>query len=130
MKKMILAATILAMTGASLQTAKAGDQEWATVGKILTGVVAGAVIATALDCPPVHASVTYTYGAPAYCPPPPRAVAYVPAPVVCPPPVVYAPAPPPVIVYRASVCAPRPVVIAKHGHHGGHRHGWGRFHCR
>ena len=110
MKRMILAATVLAMAGANLQTAKAGNHEWATAGMILTGVVAGAVITSA----------------PAYCPPP-RAVVYAPPRVVCPLPVVYAP---PMVVYRSLVCAPPPVVVVNYGHHGGYRHGWGYSHCR
>ena len=123
MKKMMIAATILAIAGASHQTAKAGDREWATAGKILTGVVAGAVIASALDCTPVHASVSYTYGAPvySYCPPPRAVIA--PAPVVC--------ASLPVVVYRAPVyVAPRPVVRVTYDLHRDHRHGWNRHHCR
>ena len=85
MKKMILTGTlVLVLAGASLQSARAGDREWATVGKVLTGVaVAGLIVAAAGDH--AQANVTYTYGAPAYCPPP----------------VVIAPAP--VVVYRAPV---------------------------
>jgi hypothetical protein len=120
MKKMILAATVLAMAGASLQTAKAGDRECATAGVILTGVVAGAVIASALDCPPAHASVVYTYNASAYCPPP--AVVYAPVTVAYAPPVVYSR---PVVVYRAPVCAPRPMVYVQHGHYRGYERGRG-----
>ncbi len=43
---MKIAATVLAIAGANLQTAKAGDKEWATAGKILTGGGAGAASAT------------------------------------------------------------------------------------
>lgn len=126
MKKLIVVAAVLAFAGAQFQTAKAGDREWATAGKILTGVAIGAVIAGAVDS---HASYSVTYSSgPAYCPPPR---------VVCPPPVVYVPqrvvyappvvcAPPPVVVYRPPVvCAPpvRYVVYDRHdsrghGHHG------------
>jgi len=97
MKKMILTGTmILALAGASLQTARAGDREWATVGKVLTGVaVAGLIVAVADGH--AQANVTYTYGATAYCPPP----APPPALVYCPPPVVIAPAP--VMFCRAPV---------------------------
>ena len=39
MKKMILTGTvILALAGASLQSARANESDWATVGKVLTGV--------------------------------------------------------------------------------------------
>jgi hypothetical protein len=70
MKKMILTGTmILALAGASLQSARAGDREWATVGKVLTGVAVVGLVAAAVNG---HAqgSVSYSYGAPAYCPPP------------------------------------------------------------
>lgn len=75
MNKMIVAATLLALAGVNLQTAKAGDCGWATAGKILTGVAAGVVIANALDCQPAYYPVTYSRCAPA-------PVVYVPAPVV------------------------------------------------
>jgi hypothetical protein len=112
MKKMILTGTvILALAGASLQTARAGDQEWATVGKVLTGVAVAGLIVAATDG---HAqcSVNYSYNSPAYCPPPcpppppPCHNNYCPPPapvVYCPPPVVYYA--PPVVAYPA-----RPVV--------------------
>ena len=128
MKKLIVAATLLAIAGAGIQTAKAGDREWATAGKILTGVVAGAVIANAVNAQPAtysasyysHSTPAYAYcPPPTYCPPPPR-VLVVPAPVVC--------APSPVIVYRTPVyVAPQPVVSVtfgnhydRHGKHSGH----------
>lgn len=128
MKKMIVVAAVLALTGAQIQTANAGDREWATAGKILTGVAIGAVIAGAANA---HASYSVSYSsAPAYCPPPvvvappPRVgcappVVYVPPRVVCaPPPVVYVPRP--VVGYRPPVvCAP-PVVPVSHGRHVAH----------
>jgi PXPV repeat (3 copies) len=95
MKRLILISTVLAVASMNTQTAKAGECEWATVGKVLTGVAVAAVVVSALDCQPSHASVTYTYSAP---------VCATPAPVVYrPAPVVYAPAP--------VVFAPRPVVV-------------------
>jgi hypothetical protein len=105
MKKMILTGTmILALAGASLQSARAGDREWATVGKVLTGVAVAGLIVAAADGH-AQANVSYTYGAPAYCPPPVPTCNYYPAPpppaVYCPTPVVIAPAP--VLVYRAPV---------------------------
>jgi hypothetical protein len=130
MKKLIVAVSVLALAGTSFHTAQAGDREWATVGKILTGVAVGAVVASALDAKPVHASVSYGYVAPAPCPPP--AVVYCPPPppvVVCPPPpppVVYCPPPPRVIVYEPPVYTPSVVVVKKTSYH--HRHGWSR--CR
>jgi hypothetical protein len=136
MKKMILAAVAVAVVGMSTQSAHAGDREWATVGKVLTGVAAGVVIANAIDHGPGYASVSYSsYGcgpsgvsvsyatyAPAPCPPPPRVVYVAPAPVYC--------APPPVVVYRPVctparvVCAPAPVRYVSNGH----GHGHGRWH--
>jgi hypothetical protein len=88
MKKMILTGTVvLALAGASLQSARAGDREWATVGKVLTGVAVVGLVAGAFDS---HAQcgVSYGYGAPA-CYPPPQ--------------VVYCP--PSVVVYRGPVMA-------------------------
>ena len=123
MKKIIAAITLLAIAGASIQTAHAGNREWATVGKVLTGVAAGVVIANAVDCQPASYSVTYSSYAPAprYCPPP--------APV-CAPRVVYVPAPPPVVVYQAPMYyAPQPYVSFSYG--GGYRHHHrGNPHCR
>ena len=108
MKKLILAATILAIAGMNLQTANAGEREWATVGKVLTGVVAVNILANALDVHPRYAT-TYTYNEPAYCPP--ARVVYAPAPaVVCAPAprIVYYRAAP--VIYRAPVYyAPRVV---------------------
>jgi hypothetical protein len=109
---MILTGTVvLAFAGASLQSARAGDREWATVGKVLTGVAVAGLIVAATDG---HAqcSVNYSCGAPAYCPPPAPPVVYCPAP---PPPVVYCP--PPVVVYSA------PAVI-----HPEHRWNHGNYH--
>ena len=61
----ILATATLLMGG--MQHAAAGDREWATAGKILTGVVAGAVIASAIEPAPVYTYQTATW----YAPPPP-----------------------------------------------------------
>jgi len=127
MKKTLIVAAVIALAGMQMQTARAGEREWATAGKILTGVAIGAAIVSAVDA---HASYSVTYSSgPAYCPPPARVV-YAPAPVVC--------APPPVVVVPAPVmCAPRPVVVCRppvvcaptvrvvyhqpHGHGYGHR---------
>ncbi|MCX8092078.1 MAG: hypothetical protein N3I86_14290 [Verrucomicrobiae bacterium] len=130
MKTLVVVLSVLALAGTSLQTARAGDREWATVGKILTGVAIGAVVAGALDAAPVHASVSYTCVAPApcpppavvYCPPPPPPVVYCPPPP--PPPVLYCPPPRRIVVYEPA-CPPAPVVFVKKTHP---RHGWTR--CR
>ncbi|MEI9863535.1 MAG: hypothetical protein WDN00_03065 [Limisphaerales bacterium] len=108
MKKMILTGTVIvALAGAGLSSARAGDREWATAGKVLAGVAVVGVIA-AVASGHAQGSVSYSYGAPAYCPPPAPPCNYVycpaPAPQVVyypPPPVVYCPAP--VVVYRAPV---------------------------
>lgn len=78
MKKMILTGTvILGLAVANLQTARANDCGWATVGKVLTGVAVVGLVAAAVDS---HAqcNVNYSCGGPAYCPPPapPCNVAY------------------------------------------------------
>lgn len=86
MKKLTTVLVVLAVTTMLAPTTRAGDREWATAGKVLTGVIAGAAIVHALQPQP-----TCIYAAPP--------VVYVPSP----PPVVYAPAP--------VVCAPRPVVV-------------------
>jgi hypothetical protein len=106
MKKLILGTLVVALAGASLQTARANDTSWAVVGKVLTGVAVAGVVAGAIDH---HGScvVTYDYGAP--CPSP---VVYAPAPVVCAPPVVVAPAP--VVVHRAPVVFYHVPIIVRH----------------
>jgi hypothetical protein len=140
MKKMILAVVAVAVVGMSAQTARAGDREWATVGKVLTGVAAGVVIARAVDCEPTYVSAGYGYSAPSYnvsytvstprpCPPP--RVVCAPAPVRC--------APAPAMIYYPAPCAPRPVVmyapapayhvsyVRSHGNGHGRSHGNGRW---
>jgi len=61
-----LAATILALMVSNARTAYAGESEWATVGKVLTGIAAGVVLANPLDCDG-HASVTVSYRTPMIC---------------------------------------------------------------
>jgi hypothetical protein len=98
MKKLILTGTvILALAGAGLTSARAGEREWATVGQVLTGVAVASLIVAATDGH-TQCSVNYAYNAPAYCPPPATPCNYYPAP----PPVVYCPS--------AVVAQPRPVV--------------------
>ena len=131
MKNLVLVAAVLTFTGAQIQTAQAGEREWATAGKILTGVAIGAVIAGAVDS---HASYSVTYSTgPAYYPPPrvvcPPPVVYAPPRVVYSPPVVYAPRP--VVVYHPRVVYAPPVRYVRHGHdargHGHHGY-YGRYH--
>ena len=129
MKKMILGMTVLAVAAAGLQTAKAGDRDWAVVGKVLTGfVIADAIhhaIAEAPRCstvyypePAPYRSYGYGYNS---CPPPAPRVVYQ-RPVYC--------APAPVVVYRppvyyapAPVCyTPVPVVSFRYGYGEERRH--------
>lgn len=132
MKKLIMTAVAVGVVGFGMQSARAGDREWATVGKVLTGVAAGVVIAKAIDSPNSYASVSYGYAAPSYsvtytvstpppCPPPPPQVVCAPAPVVYQP--VYC-APAPVVVRAPVVCAPQPVYQVTYAHPGrGHAYG-------
>ena len=126
MKKVIVAATLLALASANVPTAKASDCGWATAGKILTGLAAGVAIANTLNCQPAYYPVTYSRCAP--CPAP---VVYAPAPpIYAPAPVVYVPTP--VVVYpRPVFITPRPLVNVnyryRHGYPGpGYGHGYYR----
>ena len=118
MKTLIATLATAALLVGGMQHAAAGDREWATAGKILTGVVAGAVIASAIEPAPVYTYQTATW----YAPPPP----------------VYA-QPAPVVVYSAPVCVrpapvivfapPRPVVSFSIGFGGGYHRSHHRI-CR
>ena len=73
-KTLVATVTGLAVLGLSAPSVSAGDREWATAGKVLTGLLAGAAIAKAIEPVPV-------YQAPAYYPvrvahAPPRVVIY------------------------------------------------------
>jgi hypothetical protein len=46
--------TTLAMLGAAVPRAHAGDREWAVAGKVLTGIGAGIILAKAFEPPPVY----------------------------------------------------------------------------
>jgi hypothetical protein len=116
MKKIILALTTLALAGATIQTASAGDREWATAGKVLTGVVAASVISQALQPQPAYYDSSYYSYGPSY------GYSYAP-----PPRVVYAP--PPVVVYRPPVYVAPPVVSFSFGY-GGYRGGYYGGHHR
>jgi len=137
MKNSIAIFSLTALAAASVQTASAGDREWATVGKILTGVAVVHAIGHAVHHAPVHV----VHHAPAvYVPAPVPIVVTVPprayyshhAPVVvCHPPVVV-----PALVCITPIYRPAPVVrvnlgfghYSHHGHHGqkgirrGHSH--------
>ena len=138
MKKTIAVLTLVAVTAGGVQTVSAGDREWATAGKILTGLVAAQVISRAIEPAPVVYQARYYPAPPVYT----QAPVYVtpPQPVYyAPPQPVYAPAP--VVVYaQPPVCmappvyypapqyyAPAPVVSFNFGfghHHGHHYRGW------
>jgi len=111
MKKTLAVLTVLGLTVAGGSRVQAGDREWATAGKILTGVIAGAVLVQALQPAPVYAApppVVYAAPPPVVVVPPPVVMA--PAPVVCPPrvpvvctpPVIVRPAPVVTVHYHAS----------------------------
>jgi hypothetical protein len=102
MKKIILAATLLAVGASQMQTARAGG--WPIAAGVFGGLVAGTVIADSIARPPV-----YYAPSPAYYPP---ANYYAPAPVTAypaAPAVVYA-APAPRVVVAAPYYPPAPVV--------------------
>jgi hypothetical protein len=131
MKKMIFALMALAITGTSVQTAKAGGGGWCTAGKVLAGVTAGVFIGEALAPRPVYyaAPAPVYYPAPGYgyaysyaAPAQPAVVYQTPAPVVyaAPAPVAYA-APAPAVVYRPAVCVSTPVISVGFGYYGGCR---------
>lgn len=118
MKKFATLLTTLAVMTAGVQTACAGDKEWATAGKILTGVFAGSVLTRALEPAPVYTYQTTAYYSPPVCVQPATVVVQ-PAPVIVhpAPTVVYAQpvyvSPAPVVTYhfsyrRGYFCHPRP----------------------
>jgi hypothetical protein len=138
MKKTLTLLTLAAVTTAGVQSASAGDREWATVGKVLTGIAAAHVITRAFEPAPACHTTVYYPAQPAYVAAPPPVVYAPPAPVYVQPPgyyvqpaPVYYVQPAPVVVYSTPVCAPRPLVSVNfgfgHGRSHGHRahhHGW------
>jgi len=111
MKTLIATLATAALVAGGTNRATAGDREWATAGKILTGVVAGAVIASAIEPASVYAYQPASW----YVPPPPVCVQ-----------------PAPVVVYSAPVCVrpaaaivfapPRPAVSFSVGFGRGDHH--------
>jgi len=104
MKKLI---TIAALGATLTSQTFAGDREWATVGKVLTGVAAIQVIDRVLNPPP---QVVYVH---------PQPVVYSQPVVVHPQPVVYV-QPQPVVYVQPSYYCPPPAIVYYHGYH--HRH--------
>ena len=106
MKTKIITATTLALVAASnLQTSMAGDREWATAGKVLTGIAAASIISRALEPRPT--------------------VVYAPAPTT----VVYQTVPTtttavvtsqPVYTTTCGGCAPTGTYYSGHGGYVGH----------
>ena len=47
--KMITATTLALVAAANMQSSLAGDREWATAGKVLTGIAAASIITRALE---------------------------------------------------------------------------------
>jgi len=106
MKKLIIATLALTLAAAGMQTARANDTTWATIGKVaVAGAVAGLFV-NAID----HNACAVTYDAP-ICSPPAGVYAPAPPPRICEPPVVVAPAP--VIYAPRIVCAPAPIVVRR-----------------
>ena len=66
MKQMIAIFSLAAVGAASVQTAAAGDREWATAGKVLTGLVAAHTLARVLEPAPVYQTTTYYAQPPVY----------------------------------------------------------------
>jgi len=92
MKKVVIALAIGGLLAAGVQQSQAGDREWSVAGKVLTGVVAGSIIARAFEPQPV-----YTYSS---------------ATIVAPAPVVYQQAPQ--VVYQpAPVAVQQPAPVAE-----------------
>ena len=114
MKTAVIVATVTALGSAAFVPAYGGDREWATAGKVLTGVAVAGVLVDAFrphevgpvvysSCPPAPV-VTYSSG--------PVVYSAVPAPVVC--------VPPPRVIY-----VPAPVMYARPAHYGSYSYGYG-----
>ena len=113
MKTFIAVLTATAVLSGGVQKASAGDREWATAGKILTGLAIGGVVARALEPPP---TVVYA--------PAPQVVYSSSAPVVTGPAPVYV-QPAPVVVYSAPVYyRPAPVVYVGPAYYGPRYYGY------
>jgi hypothetical protein len=130
MKTLTAILTAGAVLSLGTHTLSAGDREWATAGKILTGLVIGGAVAKALEPPQVYHAPTVVYVAqppvtyvpvqaappPVVYVPPPRTVYVQPAPVVVHPAPVYVVRPAPVYYY------PPPTVVGVHFSFGSGRH--------
>jgi hypothetical protein len=110
MKTAIATLTALAIFGGSSQRAFAGDREWATAGKVLTGVVAGSVLLKALQPAPVYYQPVTYYSVPVVQAPPPVYVQSAPVYVQSAP--VVLSAPPIVMSPRIVYAQPAPIYFA------------------
>ena len=106
MKKLI---TIAALSATLASQTFAGDREWATVGKVLTGVAVIHVIDRIVN-PPTQ--VVYVH---------PQPVVYSQPVVVQPQPVVYV-QPQPVVYVQPSYYCPPPAIVYYHGYQHHHVH--------
>lgn len=111
MKKTTITFAAAVMLASSVTRVSAGDREWATAGKILTGVVAGAVLARTFEPAPVYYHTTTDYAPTpvvvAPLPPPPSVVVR-PAPVVVYPSAVYVHSAPVYVAAAPAYVAPAP----------------------
>ncbi len=122
MKKLILAATLLALAGAQMQTAEA--RGFPVAAAVIGGVAVGAVVADAVVHQPVYyaPAPVYYQPAPVYYPPAPVAVTYAPPVVYTQPGYAYAP----VVTYGFGFG--RPVYGGYyHGFRGYYGHGYDHF---
>ena len=127
MKKTIALLMVCGLTTLTTNSAHGGDREWATVGKVLTGVAAAAIITDAF----LDTQVVYAHPAPVVTyRPAPRVVAVAPPPpvTVCAPTapqVIVAPAPRPRFYRPRTVIVEHPAVVVRETR-GGH----GRYQAR
>ena len=129
MKKILTGALLVAVVASAVPQAQAGDREWSTAGKVLTGVFAAGVLARAFEPAPTvvyQPAPVYVQSAPVVYQTAPTVV-YAQAPAVQT--VYYAPAP--VVYYSQPVCyAPAPVVSVHVGYGRPvyyHSHGFRRW---
>lgn len=114
MKKVLTGcmAGVLGLAAAMPPAAAAGDREWSTAGKILTGVVAAHVVTRAFVPREGGRCREYVVERPR-CEPPPTVVRYcMPSPVVV---QVPQPCPPPVVVYASESAVDDPIIIPMEG---------------
>jgi hypothetical protein len=104
--KLTVGGLILGTMAAGTNRANAGETEWATVGKVLTGVVVASAVHQTIH---QGGQVTLVIGTP---PPPQRVFVAPPRVVVAQPPIIVAPRPRPYcgpVVMHRPVLVPRPV---------------------